>query len=959
MPDDHVVQDADATADYRVGRTRASTVGSEVPPAAPTLDWDGAGEARGRYRLVAPHAAGGLGRLWLARDTELDRSVALKEIRPELADHAPARRRFAREAHATGRLEHPGIVPIHGRGDCDGRPYYAMRLVQGDSLKEAIVTLHRLAGPERHLALRDLLTRFAAVCQAIDYAHSRGIVHRDLKPENVMLGPFGETLVVDWGLAKEHRRPGDDRHADDAGDAGDAGTAGDADWAAATGATPADAAGPTVAGQALGTPEYMSPEQARGDSDTVGPAADVYALGATLAALLTGRPPVGGATIEETLSRVQTGRTRVVRPAPTGTPAPLWSVCRKAMALGPSGRYAGAGEVAVEIRRWLADEPVAAHPEAWPTRALRWLRRHQTAAVAAAVALTVAALVAAGGWTAVSRANRDLAHARAETADRVARLAERNAALEKARAAETQARGRSDRITAFLVSTFRKPEPDMDGEDVTVARILRQAEDGIDALADDPAARIRLLRAVADGFGQLGLEADRARVLERQERLWRRHRPDDERGLLETRTARFHALKNDGRLDAARRLGGETFDRLDALYGLADPLTREAGLYLALCWYDIGHDEAALALGLRLRASFDDSARPGDADTRRQAEVLDNLTAMLLMRSGRCAEAETVLRRLLRAPDDPADAARTRNRVRTRANLAVAQFQQDRTAEALATAQAAYDQARRLADEDHPIALAVLKILVEAMVAADHPEATARMVDYAAAVRRRFGPGHFQTLTTDQTLLARYRSLGRWDKAVGVAERAAREMADRSEPLDPHVFIARAILGETYADAGRPQDALRELSESVRRFEPVLDAGDPGLLSARLVLARTLDRLDLAGAEDQLDTVLAGFDAGPAERRDRHPVALWALRLRAELRLHDGRTDAAAEDLRRVWHALDPARLRADPTLETRLAEQWTEHARIHALPDMRARLDALRQDVARRLSDLPAADRR
>ncbi len=161
-----------------------------------------------RFVILRPHARGGLGEVFVAYDKELHRDVALKEIRPDRADDDVSRARFVLEAEITGSLEHPGIVPVYGLGEFSGgRPYYAMRFVQGASLKAAIASFHAADAPgrdpgERALALRDLLRRFVNVCNAIAYAHSRGVLHRDLKPANIMLGKFGETLVVDWGLAK-------------------------------------------------------------------------------------------------------------------------------------------------------------------------------------------------------------------------------------------------------------------------------------------------------------------------------------------------------------------------------------------------------------------------------------------------------------------------------------------------------------------------------------------------------------------------------------------------------------------------------------------------------------------------------------------------------------------------------------------------------------------------------------
>src|SRR5262249_31338825 len=254
--------DADRTTSYAVG----------------TATSDGQ-----RFRVLRPHAKGGLGAVFVALDTELHREVALKQILDSHADDPTSRQRFLLEAEVTGGLEHPGIVPVYGLGTYgDGRPYYAMRFIRGDSLKEAIEHFHADAASKtdasrRSLELRKLLRRFLDVCNAIEYAHSRGVLHRDIKPGNIIVGKHGETLVVDWGLAK----------------ARGAATVEDSEERPLL---PSSASGSaeTLPGSALGTPAYMSPEQARGDLDRLGPRSDVYSLGATLYCLLTGRVPFEG-----------------------------------------------------------------------------------------------------------------------------------------------------------------------------------------------------------------------------------------------------------------------------------------------------------------------------------------------------------------------------------------------------------------------------------------------------------------------------------------------------------------------------------------------------------------------------------------------------------------------------------------------------------------------------------------
>src|SRR5262245_37200576 len=187
-----------------------------------TIDYPNTGACR--YVPLRPHARGGLGEVLVAEDTELHREVALKEIQARHADDPASRGRFLLEGEITGRLEHPGIVPVYGLGThADGRPFYAMRFIKGDNLKQAIAQFHRRdqaapadQGPSKRggaefasLEFRRLLRRFVDVCNAVAYAHSRGVLHRDLKPGNVMLGEFGETLVVDWGLAKVVGRAAD------------------------------------------------------------------------------------------------------------------------------------------------------------------------------------------------------------------------------------------------------------------------------------------------------------------------------------------------------------------------------------------------------------------------------------------------------------------------------------------------------------------------------------------------------------------------------------------------------------------------------------------------------------------------------------------------------------------------------------------------------------------------------
>ena len=275
-----------------------------------------------RYRMVRPLGRGGMGTVYLVEDTELLRQVALKV----LTDPAPPPQlseRLLCEARHLARLEHPNIVPVHDVGQLpDGRAYYVMKFVRGQRLDS-----WRLENPTRSALLR----MFRKICEAMAFAHAQGVIHRDLKPQNIMVGRFGEALIMDFGVAKAL-----------------GGAPLDAGEMPAESAPQQDATA-TAAGAVLGTPGYMSPEQARGEVDVLDQRTDVYALGAILSFLLSGRNEAAPG-----------GSQRTTPDFPTG---PLGSICRKATAERPEDRYPGAGELALDVDRFLDGRPVGAHRE--------------------------------------------------------------------------------------------------------------------------------------------------------------------------------------------------------------------------------------------------------------------------------------------------------------------------------------------------------------------------------------------------------------------------------------------------------------------------------------------------------------------------------------------------------------------------------------------------------------------
>ena len=356
-----------------------------------------------RFQITTLLARGGIGQVMRALDTELNREVAVKEIQPRLVANEDVQQRFLREAEITGRLEHPGVVPVYGLGKDDkGRPFYAMRLVRGQSFLEAIEAYHAMPHSRRgfrSIDFQKLLRRFLSVCDTVAYAHSRGVIHRDIKPQNILLGPFGETLLVDWGLAKvlpveDHETASNDSDSDGPTER--------------TQVIPELIHGNSVAdwsvelthsiGSLIGTPAFMSPEQARGDASSIGPMCDVYSLGATLYALLTGRSRFGDSDVPDTIQKIMSGCFQRPREWNRTIPIPLEAICLKAMSLSPDDRYPSANALSQDIEHYLADERVGVVPESIGGLLTRWGRRNLKLAIVGLVGLvlvTCVSLVAA------------------------------------------------------------------------------------------------------------------------------------------------------------------------------------------------------------------------------------------------------------------------------------------------------------------------------------------------------------------------------------------------------------------------------------------------------------------------------------------------------------------------------------------------------------------------------------
>ncbi len=391
--------------------------------------------SRSVYIVRGELARGGMGKILVAEDTRLGRDVALKElivVDPMLVA------RFAREVRMTARLQHPGIVAVYEAGRWpDGEPFYAMRLVKGRSLEKVVESRPELADRLR------LVSNLVNLTEAMAYAHDRNIIHRDLKPANVLVGDYGETVVIDWGLAKDLEED-------------------DVDAAAAP---VANREGLTMHGSIVGTPAYMPPEQARGE--TVDKRADVYAIGALIWHVLAGRAPFTGTSVDEILESVKASTLAPLATLVPEVPQELVTIVERAMAHDPDLRYPSARELAEDLASFQAGKLVASHHYSTWQLARRWVRRHR------ALVLAIVALLVGGGIVAAVTVRQVLAERDRAEAATTAALAEQGrkelVASHPRRAAvylaEAYRGGRTDEVTRTMLGEAMRA---VDGNTITV-----------------------------------------------------------------------------------------------------------------------------------------------------------------------------------------------------------------------------------------------------------------------------------------------------------------------------------------------------------------------------------------------------------------------------------------------------------------------------------------------------------
>jgi tetratricopeptide (TPR) repeat protein/tRNA A-37 threonylcarbamoyl transferase component Bud32 len=803
----------------------------------------------GRYRILKTHAKGGLGEVFVAEDTELGREVALKQIQDRHADDQASRWRFVLEAEVTGGLEHPGIVPFYGLGSySDGRPYYAMRFIKGDNLKAAIAKFHANSPRFDSLAFRELLGRFADVCQAVAYAHSRGVLHRDLKPGNIMLGKYGETLVVDWGLAKTTGR----RDSTEAGDQTLKPHSGGESSA-------------TVAGHALGTPAYMSPEQAAGDWEHLGPASDVHSLGATLYELLTGKPPFATGMIDVLLQDVRSGTFLAPRRVTSNVPKPLEAVCLKAMALTPASRYGSPLALAADVDRWLADEPVGAWREPTSVRFRRWIRKHARLVSGMGAALLVA--VAGLALLAWQREQARLAVTKEQAATALERD-QKEAAHQQALKSLVQV----ERGVGLLGSVFKDLDPlaeDIEGKPLRAIlgdRLDQATAQLADSVVGDSLAVARLQRILGESQMGLGFPQKAIVLLAKARTTFTSQLGSDDPETLTTLGLLAEGYRLAGNYEAAVPLFEQTFEGFKKKLG-----PHHASTVIAMGGLGLGYEEAGRldkAIPLQEKAHEQMKATLGPTHLERLTNM-SNLADSYRM-AGRPEAAITVLeealklRRVKHGPNHPLT-------LFTMNTLAVTY--QD--AGKLDVAMPLYEETLKLRRDrlgpDHPNTLTSMNNLGRAYLKAGKVEAALPLLEQTLELRKmKLGPNHPSTFFSMDNLAQGYQTVGRLNDAIRLYEETLKLRTEKLGDDNPDALTTLSNLAGAYYDAGKLNMSMPLYEKAYNGRKSKLGPTHPDTLHslgklARQYLAMNNPDRALPLYREYLGAQRSRFEKGPLE----------------------------------------------------------------------------------------------
>ncbi|HEV8068355.1 MAG TPA: tetratricopeptide repeat protein [Planctomycetaceae bacterium] len=712
----------------------------------------------GDYEILEEIARGGMGVVYKARQVSLDRTVALKMI---LAGHLASEadvQRFYVEAKAAANLQHPNIVAIHEIGQHEGQHYFSMDYVEGQSLAQL--------ARESPLPAARAAEYVRTIAEAIEFAHRQGTLHRDVKPSNILIDAFDQPRVTDFGLAKRIE---------------------------------ATESALTTTGSLVGTPSYMSPEQAGAEGGKLGPASDVYSLGAVLYELVTGRPPFLAESLVATLNHVLNTEPVSPRLVNPNVPRDLETICLKCLQKDPLRRYPSSEELAKDLGRFLRGEPIQARPPSVAYRLKKFTERNRGAVIAAAlVAVALLTGTAVSSWEALRATFAEKKALGAADAEKVAKEdALSREAEAKAREAETNA------VLGFVedhIIAAARPEGGL-GRDVTLRKAIQSALPSVhESFPNAPLIEARLRGTLARSFYLLG----------------------DARTAVEQETA-------------AQAL-------LVQYRGPDDPNTLRSMNNLAYSYDELGRHGEALRLREETLAHMKTRLGPDDPDTLRAMNNLANSYDVL----GRRAEAlklheETLSLMKTRLGADHPDTLRSMN------NLAISYASLGRHADALKLREETLALRRAKLGHDHPQTLTSMANLANSYYYLGRHADALRLREEALPLQKaKLGPDHPDTLRGMNNLALSYDALGRHADALKLNEETLALMKTVLGRDHADTLRNMGNLAITYTFLGRDAEALKLNEETLALQKIKLGADHPDTLSSMHSVAMGLVAVDRA-----------------------------------------------------------------------------------------------------------------